>query len=333
LSGARRNVNRTAGYLCRILALLAATLAASGAFAQASSERPVRIVVGYAPGGPADALARISAEILAQGLGQRVIVENRPGAGGSIAAGLVAKAPADGNTLLLSATADMINSIINRDVQYDIETSFAPIALVASAPNVLVVHPSVPAASVRELIEYAKAHPGELSYGSAGYGTVSHLAGATLALGSGVEMVHVPYKGTAAAQIDVIAGRLQFMFDAIGGALPNARVGKVKALAVTSPARWPSAPELPTMAESGFPGFDMTAWFGLLAPAGTPAESVERISRVVLKGVQTAEAHKQIGAIGGEPGRMTPAEFARHIRAENARWRKLFSDGRLKVEP
>jgi tripartite-type tricarboxylate transporter receptor subunit TctC len=292
----------------------------------------MRILVGYAPGGPADALARISAQILSEGFGQPVIVENRPGAGGSIAAGIVARAPADGSMLLLTATSDVINSLINREVQYNVETSFTPIALIASAPNVLVVHPSLPVGSVQELIEYARSRPGELSYGSAGFGTVSHLAGATLAQSARLEVVHVPYKGTAAAQVDLISGRLQFMFDAIGGALASAKAGRVKALAVTSPARWPSAPELPTMAESGFPGFDMTAWFGLLAPAGFPAQSVARISQVVLKGVHTADARKRIAAIGGEPGRLTPAEFARHIRAEHARWKKLFSDGRLGVE-
>ena len=321
-----------AGYLWRSLAALAIGVAAGASLAQSTSERPLRIVVGYAPGGPGDALARISADILSDGLGQRVIVENRPGAGGSIAAGMAAKAPADGGTLLLTATADVINSIINPEVQYDIETSFVPIALVASAPNVLVVHPSVPVQSVKELIEYARSQPGALSYGSAGFGTVSHLAGAALALGAGLQVVHVPYKGTAAAQVDLIGGRLQFMFDAIGGALPNAKAGRVRALAVTSPARWPSAPQIPTMAESGFPGFDMTAWFGLLAPAGSPPQTIARISEVMLKGVETAEARKQIAAIGGEPGRMTPAEFARYIRSENVRWRKLFSDGRLKVE-
>jgi len=325
-------LKHTAGYLCRALTALAIALSGSQTLAQSPSERPLKILVGYAPGGPGDALARISAQLLSEGLGQAVIVENRPGAGGSIAAGMVAKAPPDGSTLLLTATADVINSLVNREVQYDIETSFAPIALIASAPNVLVVHPSVPVGSVKELIEYARSRPGALSYGSAGFGTVSHLAGAALALGGGLEVVHVPYKGTAAAQVDLIGGRLQFMFDAIGGALPNAKAGRVKALAVTSPARWPSAPELPTMAESGFPGFDMTAWFGLQAPAGAPAQSVARISEVVLKGVQTAEARKRIAAIGGEPGRMTPTEFARYIRAENARWRKLFSDGRLRVE-
>jgi tripartite-type tricarboxylate transporter receptor subunit TctC len=325
-------LKHVAGYLRRAIAALAIALAGGEAPAQSPPERPLKILVGYAPGGPADALARIGAQILSEGLGQRVIVENRPGAGGSIAAGIVAKAPADGSVLLLTATADVINSLTSREVQYDIETSFAPIALIASAPNVLVVHPSVPVGSVKELIEYARSRPGALSYGSAGFGTVSHLAGAALAQGARLEVVHVPYKGTAAAQVDLLSGRLQFMFDAMGGALANAKAGRVKALAVTSPARWPTAPELPTMSESGFPGFDMTAWFGLLAPAGSPAQSVSRISEVVLKGVQTADVRKRIGAIGGEPGRMTPAEFARYIRAENARWRKLLSDGRLNVE-
>jgi tripartite-type tricarboxylate transporter receptor subunit TctC len=325
-------LKRGAGRLARTIAALAIGLAAGEASAQSPPERPLKILVGYAPGGPADALARIGADILSQGLGQRVIVENRPGAGGSIAAGVVAKAAPDDSVLLLSATADVINSLINPDVQYDIETSFTPIALVASAPNVLVVHPSVPVGSVQELIAYARARPGALSYGSAGYGTVSHLAAAALAHGARLEVVHVPYKGTAAAQIDLIGGRLQFMFDSMGGALANVKAGRVKALAVTSPRRWPSAPELPTMAESGFPDFDMTAWFGLLAPAGTSAQSVARISEVVLNGVQTADARQRIGTIGGEPGRMTPAEFARYIRGENARWRKLFRDGRLVVE-
>ena len=194
-----------------------------GALAQSFPERPLRILVGYAPGGPADALARIGAQVLSEGLGQPVIVENRLGAGGSIAAGIVAQAPADGYTLLLSATSDVINSLINREVQYNIETSFAPIALIASAPNVLVVHPSV--------------------------------------------------------------------------------------------ASWIGA------------GADMTAWFGLLAPAGTPAQIVSRISEIILKGVRSGDVRKRIGAIGGEPGHMTPAEFARYIRAEDARWKKLFSDG------
>jgi tripartite-type tricarboxylate transporter receptor subunit TctC len=325
-------LNRHSGCLGAAITALAIGLANGTALGQVSPERPLKILVGYAPGGPADALARIGAQILSEGLAQPVIVENRPGAGGSIAAGIVAKAPPDGTTLLLTATSDVIHSLINREVEYNIETSFAPIALIASAPNVLVVHPSVPVASVKEFIDYARARPGALNYGSAGFGTVSHLAGAALAHGARLEVVHVPYKGTAAAQVDLIGGRLQFMFDSMVGALANANAGKVKALAVTSPQRWPSAPELPTMAESGFPGFDMTAWFGLLAPAGTSARSVSRISEVVLRGLRTDDARRRIAAVGGAPGRLTPAEFAHYIRSENIRWRKLFSDGRLRLE-
>ena len=307
-------------------------IASGAALAQAFPDRPVKILVGFAPGGPADALARIAAQILSEGLGQPVIVENRAGAGGAIAASAAASAAPDGYTLLENAVSDVINPLTNKQVQYNIETSFAPIALIASAPNVLVVHPSIPVASAKELVEYARAHPGVLTYGSAGVGTISHLAGALVASSAHVQLLHVPYKGTAAAQTDLLTGRLQFMFDSMLSAMGNAKAGKVKALAVTSPERWKSAPELPTMAESGFPGFSMTAWFGLLAPAGTPAPIVSRISEVLLKGLQTADARKRIAAVGAEPGHMTPAELGQYIHSENTRWKKIFADGSVRVE-
>ncbi len=300
--------------------------------AQSFPTRPLKILVGYSPGGPADALARIAAQILAEGLGKPVVVENRPGAGGTIATSAAAKATPDGYTLVATATSDVINPLFNKQVHYNIETDFAPIALVASAPNVLVVHPSIPVRSTQELIEYGRAHPGILNYGSAGVGTVSHLAGALVAERARVQFVHVPYKGTAAAQTDLLSGRLQFMFDSIISALGNAKAGKLKALAVTSPERWPSVPEIPTMAESGFPGFNMTAWFGLMAPAGTPAPIVSRISEVLSQGLQSIEVRERIAAIGAEAGRMTPAEFGQYIRAENTRWKKLFADGLIRIE-
>jgi len=277
-------------------------------------------------------LARIAAQILADGLGKPVVVENRPGAGGTIATSAAAKATPDGYTLVATATSDVINPLFNKQVHYNIETDFAPIALVASAPNVLVVHPSIPVRSTQELVEYGRAHPGTLNYGSAGVGTVSHLAGALIAERARVQFVHVPYKGTAAAQTDLLSGRLQFMFDSIISALGNAKAGKLKALAVTSPERWHSAPELPTMAESGFPGFNMTAWFGLMAPAGTPAPIVSRIAEVLSKGLQSVEVRDRIAAIGAEAGRMTPAEFGRYIHAENTRWKKLFADDLIRIE-
>jgi tripartite-type tricarboxylate transporter receptor subunit TctC len=317
--------------VCAVIGIVLAN-ASGAAFAQSFPERPVKILVGFAPGGPADALARIAAQILSEGLGQPVIVENRAGAGGSIAASAAANSAPDGYTLLENAVSDVINPLTNKQVQYNIETSFTPIALIASAPNVLVVHPSIPVASAKELVEYGKAHPGTLTYGSAGVGTISHLAGAFVASTTHVQLVHVPYKGTAAAQTDLLTGRLQFMFDSMVSAMANARAGKVKALAVTSPERWRSAPELPTMAESGFPGFNMTAWFGLLAPAGTPTPIVSRISEVLSKGLQTAEARRRIAAVGAEPGHMTPAELGQYIRAENARWRKILADGSVRID-
>lgn len=311
-------------------ALIAALLLAEiGVVAQAQSfpQRPLKLVVGFAPGGPADALARIAADALATGLQQPVIVENRAGAGGTLAAAAVAAASPDGHVLLVNATSDVINSIISKRAGYDIEASFAPIGLIASAPNVLVVHPSVPANSVRELVEYARAHPGALNYGSAGFGTVSHLAAAQFAAIARVQCVHVPYKGTAAAQIDLLSGRLHFMFDSMVSALANANAGKVRALAATSAARWPGSPDLPGMAESGFPGFDMLVWFGLLAPAGTPAPVVSRVAEVLSEGLQDAEVRRRIAALGAEPGHMTPAELGRYIRSENMRWKKLLADG------
>lgn len=300
---------RRANSVC-MLAAIVLGVANCDASAQSFPTRPLKILVGFAPGGPADALARIAAQILAEGLGKPVVVENRPGAGGTIATSAAAKATPDGYTLLATATSDVINPLVNKQVRYNIETDFAPIALVASAPNVLVVHPSIPVRSTQELVEYGRAHPGTLNYGSAGFGTVSHLAGALVAEAAHGQFVHVPYKGTAAAQADLLSGRLQFMFDSIISALANAKAGKVKALAVTSPERWHSAPELPTMAESGFPGFNMTAWFGLLAPAGTPAPIVSRISEVLSKGLQSIEVRDRIAAIGAEAGRMTPANSA-----------------------
>jgi tripartite-type tricarboxylate transporter receptor subunit TctC len=311
---------------------VALAIAGSAALGQGFPDRPVKMLVGFAPGGPADALARITAQILSEGLGQPVIVENRAGAGGAIAAAAAASAAPDGYTLLVSAVSDVISPLANKQAQYNIETNFSPIGLIASAPNVLVVHPSIPAASAKELVEYARSHPGALSYGSAGVGTISHLAGAFVASSAHVQFVHVPYKGTAAAQADLLTGRLQFMFDSMLGAMGNAKAGKVKALAVTSPERWKSAPELPTMAESGFPGFSMTAWFGLLAPAGTPAPIVSHISEVLLKGLQSADVRKRIAAVGAEPGNMTPAEFRQYIHAENVRWKKIFADGSVRVD-
>lgn len=318
--------------LCGLIAAFALGAASPDASAQAFPQKPIKLVIGFAAGGITDALARIVADSLSAELGKPVVVENRAGAGGTLAAAAVAAAPPDGYTLLVNATSDVINPIINRNVHYDIEKSFAPIGLIASAPNVLVVPASTPVESVRELVAAARARPGTLNYGSAGIGTISHLAGAQFAAMAHVQCMHVPYKGNAAAQADLLGGRLQFMFDSIGNALANAKAGKVKALAVTSPVRWPAAPDLPSMAESGFPGFDMLVWFGLLAPADTPAPVIARLAEALAKGLRDAEVRKHIAILAAEPGRTTPAEFARYIKAENLRWKKLFADGVVSAE-
>ncbi len=323
---------RTALRALLSIAALALGAASTESPAQAFPQKPLKLVVGFAAGGITDSLARIVAEAMTADLGQPVVVENRAGAGGTLAAAAVAAAAPDGYTLLVNATSDVINPIINRNVRYDIEASFAPVGLVASVPNVLVVHPALPVASARELAEYARSRPDALNYGSAGIGTISHLAGAQFAAMAHARCVHVPYKGNAAAQADLLGGRLQFMFDSMGNALANAKAGKVRALAVTSLSRWPGAPELPSMAESGFPGFDMVVWFGLLAPADTPPPVIARLSSALTKGLRDAEARKRIALLNAEPGRTTPAEFGRYIHAENLRWKKLFADGVVRAE-
>lgn len=310
---------------------LAALLGAHGerTAAQTFPERPIRLIVGFAPGGPADSSARVAAQILSDGLGKPVIVENRAGASGAIAATAVANAPPDGYMLLVNVTADIVNPALNGDEKNAVLNRFAPIGLISSAPNILVVHPSLAVNDVRGLAALVRKSPNDVSYASAGIGTVSHLSGALLASSMDAPLVHVPYKGTADAQMDLITGRVTFMFDSLVSGLANAKAGKVKALAVTSPSRWSEAPSVPTMAEAGFPGADMMAVFGLLAPAGTPSEIVERISAVLLAGLRTEGARLKINQLGAEPGRMTPAEYTSYLKAQHQRWGDLAARGKV----
>lgn len=307
-------------------------LGISAATAQTFPSQPIRLVVGFQAGGPTDVAARIAAEVLTAKLGAPVVVENRPGASGAIAASAVANAKADGHTLLVHVTADIINPVANREPDNFITKRFAPIALIAAAPNVLVVHPSLPVASVKELASFARSSKGGLSYASAGQGTVSHLSGVLFANAIGVPMVHVPYKGTAAAQVDLLAGRVPVMFDSLISGLANAEAGKLKVLAVTSPSRWPAAPNLPTLAESGFPETDVMAVFGLVAPAATPKPVISRISAVLLEGMQSADVHKRIQQIGAEPGTLGPQAYGEYLETQTARWQKLSAEGKLDLK-
>ncbi len=294
---------------------------AQGAF----PDKPIRIILGFAPGGVADGSARIAAQLLQEVLGTPVTVDNRAGAGGAIASVAVARAPADGYTLLMNATSDVINPIVNKDIGYHLDRDFTPIGMVVSSPNVLVVHPSVPVHTVAELVAYARTHP--ISYGSAGVNTVSHLAGALLSAMSGAPMTHIPYRGTGAAQVDLLSGRLPIMFDGPVTAFANAKLGKVRAIAVTSPQRWPDAPDLPTVAEGGYPGYSLAAIFGLMAPRGTPAPVVARIAAALQEGLKKPAILAQIATLGCEPGRMGPAEYGKYLQAETARWTQLASQG------
>lgn len=320
-------------FIAAVFSLFCMT-ASSPVAAQTPARDPIRLIVGFAPGGPSDIAGRIAAEILSAKLGVPVLVENRPGASGAIAADAVANAKPDGNTLLVNVTADIVNPVINREPKNFITTRFAPVALIATAPNVLVVHPSLPVNSLKELVEFMRTQKPDnsLSYASAGLGTVSHLSGLLFASASGASLIHVPYKGTAAAQVDLLAGRVQIMFDSLSSGLVNAKSGKVKALAVTSPKRWPMAPDLPTLEESGLPETDMMAVFGLLAPAGTPKAVLDKLSGALLEGLRTAEVRARINRIGAEPGDWSTEAYRAYLAKQVERWERLAAQGKFAMK-
>ncbi len=304
-------------------AFIAASWLALAASAPAAyPDRPIKLVVPYTPGGVTDALARYVAKGLADRVGQPVVVENRGGGGANIGADVVAKSPADGYTLLMgSAATHAINSSLYKKLSYDHIKDFAPITQVAQVPNILVVHPSVPANNVRELIDYAKKNPGKLNFGSSGAGGTIHLSGELFKTMAGVDMVHVPYKGSAPAVSDLLGGQVQVMFDS--SVVPHVKSGKLKALAVTSANRSSALPDVPTMAEAGLPGYESTAWFGILAPVGTPEPILSKLHvelTAVLKDPATQQWMKAQGfdAIGD-----TPAQFAAYIRKETDKWSKV----------
>ncbi|HWI83814.1 tripartite tricarboxylate transporter substrate binding protein [Ramlibacter sp.] len=306
------------------LACATAALAACSALAQPFPNKPIKLIVGFPPGGGVDIIARTISQPLSERLGQPVIVENRPGAGGNIAAEQVARAPADGHTLLVSAVSSLaISASLYRNPRYDVLKDFVPVAVVASVPNVLVVHPSVAARSVPELIALAKDNPGKVNFGSAGNGTTVHFAGELFKSMAHVDMVHVPYKGAAPAMSDLLGGQVQLMFDFLSAAAPHIKSGKLRALGVTSATRSPVLPDVPTIAEAGLPGYQVLGSFGLVAPAGTPAEVVARINREVSEIVKLPEVKKRLLAYAATPEQQTPAEFAQTLKSEVAKWAKI----------
>jgi tripartite-type tricarboxylate transporter receptor subunit TctC len=298
--------------------------AASGVLAQSYPAKPIRMMIGFPPGGGTDIVGRIVAQKLGDALGQQVIVDNRGGASGQLAAELVSKAAPDGYTIMMAhiAAISILPSLVAK-LPYDAQKDFAPVSLAASGPNLLVVHPSVPAKSVRELIALAKARPGEVQFASGGAGAGAHLSGELLKHVAGIDIVHVPYKGNAPALNDVLGGQVSIMFDTITTALPHVKAGKLQALAVTSAKRSPLAPELPTMIEAGLKNFDISAWYIVLAPAATPAEIVQRLNTEINKAMGDPELRARMASQGVEFAGGTPAQADAFVRAEIKRWREI----------
>jgi tripartite-type tricarboxylate transporter receptor subunit TctC len=312
---------------------IALIMAASGASAQTTyPNRVVRIVVPSSPGGGADIVARIVAPKLTERLGQQVVVENRAGAGTMIGGEVVARSAADGYTLLMAISTLATNPAIYRKVPYNALTDFAPITLALSAPNILVVHPSLPVKNVKELVWFSQARPGELNFGSAGTGTNPHLSMELLLNLTGMKMVHIPYKGSAPAMIDIVGGQVAVMTATMLTGIPHVRSGRLRALGVTSARRTAVAPDVPTIAESGVPGYEAVQWYGVLAPAQTPKEIVTRLHRDLASILHTAEIKERFAADGGDPGGNTPEEFGRYIRAETEKWAKVVKAAGIKQE-
>ena len=316
-----------------VVALALCALVVPPAHAQAYPDHGVRILVPFPPGGPADALTRIAAEQLSTALGQPFVVENRPGAGGNIGMEQGARAAPDGYTLTLAPVGNLtVSPFIYAKLPYDPFKDFAPITVLATVPNVLVVNAAVPARSVAELVALAKAKPGTLNYASAGNGSGPHLAGELFKRMAKVEMVHVPFNGAGPAMNAVLAGDVQVFFAQSAAALPQLKGGRVVALGVASPKRIDAAPELPTIAESGLPGFDVTSWYALVAPAGTPAERIERIQSTLARAFARPDVREKIAGLGAEPVANTPAAFGRMLEAEAARWRTLAREANIHAD-
>jgi tripartite-type tricarboxylate transporter receptor subunit TctC len=324
----RKPVMRTIG-LCLLATL---TLAPTAAPAQEYPSRTVRIIVPFSPGGGTDLIARLIAQKLTQSLGSTFIVENRPGAGGTVGTAIVAKSPPDGHTLLVVSSSHGINPSVYRSLPYDTMRDLAPVSLLMSGPALLVTHPSVPAKSVKALVALARAQPGALTFGSAGVGTPPHLGGELFKILAKVDMTHVPYKGNAAAFIDLVAGEISLMFPNIVSGLPHVKQGRLRAMAVSSRQRSAIAPEIPTVAESGLPGYEMGSWYGFVAPGGTPVPIIARLQQETAKALQLPDVKEKLTTQGVEAIGSTPDEFRKFLQAEIAQWGKVIRAAKLKFD-
>ncbi len=321
--------------LNHVLALAAAMAFAAGPATVAAQDwptKPVRIIVPFPPGGTTDIVGREVGHRLSTAFGQPFVVENRAGASGNIGMELAVRSPADGYTLVVGAPQTLTINPYLFKLPFNPRTDLAPIVIVASVPNILVVNPSLPVQSVQQLIDLAKKEPGKLAYGSSSVGGTPHLSAEMFKMMAGVDILHVPYKGSAPAIADLLGGQVQIMFDNMPAILPQVKSGKLRALAVTTPKRSPSVPELPTMIEAGLPGFESQGWFALLAPAGTPQPIIDKINREVNRMLQTDEFKAKLVALGAEPVGGSPADFATHIQSESDRWGKVIKTAGIKAE-
>ena len=315
------------------LLAVASLVGATVCGAQPYPSKPIRLIVPFPPGGATDIIGRTLAQKLTVQLGQTVIVDNKPGAGGTLGSAEAAKAASDGYTLLLATTSThSIAPLLYKNIPYSVEKDFAPIAEVATATNVLIVTPNLPVTTVKELVALAKAKPGSLNFASSGNGTVVHLQGELFKQVSGTELAHVPYKGTALATPDLMSGQTHLMFDSLVSALANIKAGKIKALAVTSKERTPLLPNVPTVIESGLPGYEVSTYFGLFAPPGTPRDIVQRLHKEVVIAVLSADVKERFASQGAEPVGGTPEALSALIKSETVKWKRVIDAGQIKLD-
>ena len=316
----------------RLIAAVVASAAMTETCARSYPGKPIRMIVAVPPGGPADTLARLIGPRLGEALGQTVVIDNRPGANGNIAYEMAARAVPDGYTFVLVAAGVAINPSLYREVKYDPLNDFAPITQGIAVPNILVVHPTVAATSVKELIALAKARPGQITFASAGNGTSGHLALEQFRLMAGIQVIHVPYKGGGPALAEVLAGQVQALFSIALAATPQVRAGKVRALAITSARRSALAPELPTVAELGFPGFEVVGWFGWVAPAAAPQPIVQRLNGEIVRILKLPEMKERLLGLGADPVGNSAQAFAAFIRCEHDKWARVIRQANIRAE-
>jgi tripartite-type tricarboxylate transporter receptor subunit TctC len=306
---------------------------AGNAYGQAYPSRSVRVIVPYPAGGGADFVARVYAKTLSDSLGQQLVVDNRGGANGNVGSEAAAKSTADGYTLLVTASTNLtINPGLYRKMPFDVQRALAPISILATQPTILVVHPTLPVATVKELVALAKARPGQLNFGSAGAGSSAHLAAELFKMVTGVDIVHVPYKGTGPATADLLGGQIPLMFNNLPPSLSLVKAGRLRALAVTGEKRSPAAPQLPTMIEAGYPGVVMTLWNAMLAPAGTPPDIISRLHAEIIRASQLQDVRDRLAAEGTEARTTTQAELADIMKSETARWAKVIKTANVTLE-